>query len=74
MAPETDNELRPLLYSVQEAAHLLGIGTTKVYDLMRTRSLAFVKIGGGTRIELAAIRDFIGENRVDNKRRIPARS
>ena len=63
----------PLLLQVEEAAKLLGIGVTKVYDLMRRRELPFVKIGRLTRIELAAIQDFIDRERRGTKPRIPAR-
>lgn len=63
-------DLQPLLTTVEEASRLLGIGVTKVYDLMRKRTLAFVKIGGATRIELAAIHDYIDRHRVGSKPRI----
>jgi excisionase family DNA binding protein len=62
-----------LLMPVQDAARLLGIGVTKVYDLMRRRELPFVKIGRSTRIELAAIQDLIDRERRGTKPRIPAR-
>lgn len=71
----SDNrQTAPFVVDVKEAGHLLGIGPTKVYDLMRTRKLAFVKIGRSTRIELAAIQDYIDRQRVGSKPRIPARS
>ena len=63
-----------LLLPVEDAAKLLGIGVTKVYDLMRRRELSFVKIGRSTRIKLAAIQDFIDRERRGTKPRIPARS
>ena len=72
--PSNTDVICPLVVDVKEAANLLGIGQTKVYDLMRRRELTFVKIGGATRIELAAIRDYIDRNRVGSKPRIPARS
>jgi len=61
------------LLRVQEAGEYLGIGVTKVYDLMRRRELPFVKIGRSTRIELAAIQDLIDRERRGAKPRIPAR-
>lgn len=67
-------DLQPMLATVEEASILLGIGLTKVYDLMRRRELAFVKIGRSTRIELAAIRDFIDRERRGSNPGIPARS
>ncbi len=61
------------LLAVKDVAELLGIGITKIYDLMRRRELAFVKIGRSTRIELAAIQDLIDRERRGAKPRIPAR-
>jgi len=60
----------PFVVSVEEAGRLLGIKQTKVYDLMRTRELAFVKIGRSTRIELAAIQAYIDRQRIGSKPRI----
>ena len=60
-----------ILVNVEQAGRLLGgIGQTKVYDLMRRRELPFVKIGRSTRIELAAIEDYIDRERRGMKPRI----
>jgi excisionase family DNA binding protein len=74
MKSEAPASLERLLLPVEDAARLLGIGLTKVYDLMRRRELSFVKIGRSTRIELAAIQDLIDRERRGTKPRIPARS
>lgn len=48
------------LLTVVEVAALLGIGRTKVYELMATGQLAYVAIGRrGRRIEPAAVRAFV---------------
>lgn len=60
----------PLVVNVKEAGRLLGIRLTKIYDLMRTRELSFVKIGRSTKIELAAIQDYINRQRVGNRPRV----
>jgi excisionase family DNA binding protein len=60
----------PLVVNVKEAGRLLGIRLTKVYDLMRTRELSFVKIGRSTKIELAAIQDYINRQRIGNRPRV----
>ncbi len=70
-APELQSDPNPLVVNVQEAGRLLGIRLTKVYGLMRTRELPFVKIGRSTRIELAAIQAFVDRQRVGTKPRIP---
>ncbi len=48
-----------LLVSPEEAAELLGVGRSTVYDLMRTLALPSVKIGRARRIPTAALRDFV---------------
>ena len=65
------NNIATILVNVEQAGRLLGgIGQTKVYDLMRRRELPFVKIGRSTRIELAAIEDYIDRERRGMKPRI----
>ena len=62
---------QPLLVNLKEAGRLLGgIGQTKVYDLLKTRELPFVKIGRSTRIELAAIHAFIDRQRIGSIPRV----
>jgi excisionase family DNA binding protein len=64
-------DIATILVNVEQAGRLLGgIGQTKVYDLMRRRELPFVKIGRSTRIELAAIQDYIDRERRGMKPRI----
>ncbi|GAA6525038.1 hypothetical protein IDVR_08330 [Intrasporangium sp. DVR] len=48
-----------LLLRVEEAADLLNIGRSAVYDLVRLRALPSVKIGRCRRIPLAALRDYV---------------
>ena len=48
-----------LLLSPIEAAAHLGIGRSKVYELMRLGQLRSVKIGASRRIPQAALDDFI---------------
>jgi excisionase family DNA binding protein len=57
----------PLVVGVKEAGRLLSIKQTSVYGLLRARELAFVKIGRSTRIELAAILDYIDRQRVGHR-------
>ncbi|MFE9608193.1 helix-turn-helix domain-containing protein [Streptomyces sp. NPDC006012] len=47
------------LLTVTEAMARLKIGRTKVYDLIRTRHLPSLKVGGCRRIPDYAVRDFI---------------
>lgn len=51
--------MEPLLLRVDEAAHLLGIGRTRTYDLMRTEQLKSVKVFGARRVPRAAVDAYI---------------
>jgi excisionase family DNA binding protein len=48
-----------LLYSVTEAAVMLGIGRTNVYSLLASGDLRSVKIGGRRLIPRQVILDFV---------------
>jgi len=48
-----------LLYRVEEAADVLGIGRTRVFHLIRTGALRSVKIGASRRVPAAAIREYL---------------
>jgi excisionase family DNA binding protein len=50
-----------LLVSVEDAAELLDVGRSTVYDLMRTRSVPSVRIGRCRRIPLDGLRAYIAE-------------
>lgn len=48
-----------LLLRVEEAARMLNIGRSAVYDLMRLRVLTSVKIGRCRRIPASALREYV---------------
>ena len=48
-----------LLLTPVEAARALGIGRTKVYELMAAGVLASVKIGSARRVPAAALAEFV---------------
>ena len=48
-----------MMYTVAEVARELRLGRTRVYDLIRTRELPSVKIGGSRRVSSQALADFI---------------
>jgi excisionase family DNA binding protein len=60
MKETTITELR-LLLRPEEAARVLGLGRTKVYDLMRSGSLRSVKVGNSRRVSMAALADFVDQ-------------
>ncbi|GGP55468.1 helix-turn-helix domain-containing protein [Streptomyces abikoensis] len=47
------------LLTVPEAMALLRLGRSKVYDLIRSRRLASIKVDGARRIPADAVRTFI---------------
>ncbi len=51
--------VRKLLCTPAEAAAVLSISRTKVYELMGTGALAFVRIGTARRVPAAALREFV---------------
>ena len=48
-----------LLLTADEAAQVLGIGRSKVYELLASRQLASVKIGTCRRIPADALRAYV---------------
>jgi excisionase family DNA binding protein len=50
-----------LLFRPAEVARRLGIGRTKVYELMRSGELPSVKVGGARRVSATALADFVAE-------------
>jgi excisionase family DNA binding protein len=47
-----------LLLSPEEAAEVLGVGRSQVYDLMRRRVLVSVRIGKSRGVPVAAVRAY----------------
>lgn len=47
-----------LLFSVEEAGHLLGIGRTRMFALVREGLVESVKVGRSRRVPKAAIEEF----------------
>ena len=53
--------MEPLLLTVREAADVLRMSTSRVYDLMRTRQLRSCKVGRSRLIPAEALREFVDE-------------
>ena len=54
-----------LLLTAEETAKILGIGRTRVYELMRLGLIESVKIHGCRRIPTEAVRDYVDRLRRD---------
>ncbi|GAA2119583.1 helix-turn-helix domain-containing protein [Actinomadura napierensis] len=61
MITAANGAAEPLLWKPEQAAVMLGIGRTKVYDLMRTGALRSVRLGGSRRIPATALADFVAQ-------------
>jgi excisionase family DNA binding protein len=57
--------MEPVCISVGETARALGIGRTKVYELINAGQLETVKIGRRTLVRTASIRAVAQEGRTD---------
>ena len=51
--------MEPLLCTPEEAANLLAVGRTRIYDLIRVGALESVRIGSSRRILVASLRDYL---------------
>ena len=49
----------PLLLTVNQAAQLLGIGRSTLYELIETGDVRSVKVGASRRIPLKAVHDYV---------------
>ena len=54
-----DNGLPVLLVRPEDAARVLGVGRTKVYELIRCGALRSVRVGGLRRIPVTALNEFV---------------
>lgn len=64
--PETHDAERsgdtPLLLKAEEVAKMLGLGRTKVYEMMGSGELPVVRIGTAVRVPRKRLLDWIEEN------------
>jgi excisionase family DNA binding protein len=61
--PWKEVSVERLLLTAEETADMLGIGRTKVYELMRLGLIESVKIHGCRRIPTEAVRDYVDQLR-----------
>ncbi len=63
--------MEKMLLTPEEAARVLSIGRSKVYELIRTGALESVRIGGSRRVPVTAIERFIAELGADGDQELP---
>jgi excisionase family DNA binding protein len=51
--------MEPVFLTVEEAARVLCVSRTRIFDLIRTKRLRSRKIGRARRIPVEAIREFV---------------
>lgn len=49
----------PVLVSIREAGHILGIGRSKIYELLGQGDLESVKLDGRRLVVMASIKELI---------------
>lgn len=59
IAPRDSPEISKRLLTIREAAQVLGVGRTTVYELVANDELEVVHIGRSARIPTAAVDDFV---------------
>ncbi len=58
--------IEPLCVRVNDAARMIGVGRTKLYELISSGELETVKIGKATRVTTASLRELVKRGRVAN--------
>jgi excisionase family DNA binding protein len=55
--------VEPICVKINDAARMIGIGRTKLYELISTGEVETVKIGKATRITTASLHEFVRRRR-----------
>jgi excisionase family DNA binding protein len=59
MQETTLDDIQPLLLTVSQAAKMLNLGRTKVYELIATEGLPVVHFGRAKRVSMASLQRWI---------------
>lgn len=55
--------VEPICVRINDAARMIGVGRTKLYELIATGEVETVKIGKATRITTASLRELVRRRR-----------
>ncbi|WP_422358294.1 helix-turn-helix domain-containing protein [Qipengyuania flava] len=58
--------VEPICVRVNDAARMIGVGRTKLYELISSGELETVKIGKATRITTASLHNLVERHRAMN--------
>lgn len=53
----------PICVRVNDAARMIGVGRTKLYELIAAGEVETIKLGKATRITAASLHDFVRRHR-----------
>jgi excisionase family DNA binding protein len=59
--------VEPICVRVNDAARMIGVGRTKLYELISAGELETVKIGSATRVTTASLHELVGRCRLPPK-------
>lgn len=54
----------PICVRINDAARMIGVGRTKLYELIAAREVETVKLGKSTRVTTASLRELVRRQRV----------
>ncbi len=57
---------QPLLLNISQVAKMLGLGRTKVYELIATEGLPVIRFGRAVRISVASLQQWIERREKQN--------
>lgn len=55
--------VEPICVKVNEAARMIGVGRTKLYELIATGDVEVVKLGKSTRVTITSLRELVNRQR-----------
>lgn len=58
--------VEPICVRINDAARMIGVGRTKLYELISSGELETVKIGKATRITTASLHALVNRQRIEN--------
>lgn len=61
----TPYPIEPICVKVNDAARMIGVGRTKLYELIAAGEVDVVKLGRSTRVTTASLRELLTRRRED---------
>ena len=58
--------VEPICVRINDAARMIGVGRTKLYELISSGELEALKIGNATRVTTASLHDLVKRQRASN--------